>query len=653
LTNATGYTTANLVGTISNAQLANSTISGVSLGSNLANLTAGTNITFNTGTTYNGSAAITINATGAAQVYPAAGIANSTGTAWGTSYSTTGSGTVVALATSPTFVTPVLGTPTSVTLTNATGLPISTGVSGLGTGVATFLATPSSTNLASAVTDETGSGSLVFATSPTLVTPTLGVASATSVNKVALTAPATSATLTLANGSTLATSGAFSQTLTATATTAVTLPTSGTIMSSVTALSGAVTGTPSSTTYLRGDATWATVSGGVSQATPTVLGTVYGNQNTANGIAAYGYQALNVNTAQSVSAFGNGAGVLNTTGLIDVFGAGAGGSNTTGSVAAFGNSVLYANTTGLGNSGFGTYDGTANPTLRFNTTGSYNSAFGAGALAANTTASNNTAVGYQAGYTNITGTENIYLGYRAGYSATSSNNTILGNYAGYGATGNNNSTVGYNSLNSISSGASNSCLGYSAGAGITTGNYNTCFGYTAGNSGTNLTTGSFGLYVGAYASASSSSVAYEMVLSCNNTTIAGKGTQTGYIYPNGGGVYQGNNSATWSITSDQRLKKNIVDNNVGLDKITQIQVRNFEYRTEDEVTDLPKNQAIKKEGVQLGAIAQELQTILPDCVKTESTGVMSLNTDNIMWHMINAIKELNAELNALKAKVGA
>ena len=85
----------------------------------------------------------------------------------------TGSGSLV-FATSPTLVTPILGTPTSGTLTNATGLPISTGVSGLGTGVATFLATPSSANLISAVTDETGTGSLVFATSPTLVTPALG-----------------------------------------------------------------------------------------------------------------------------------------------------------------------------------------------------------------------------------------------------------------------------------------------------------------------------------------------------------------------------------------------------------------------------------------------------------------------------------------------
>jgi hypothetical protein len=89
----------------------------------------------------------------------------------------TGSGSLV-FATSPTLVTPDLGTPSSATLTNATGLPISTGVSGLGTGVATFLATPSSANLASAVTDETGSGALVFATDPVFPNDvTLGVAS--------------------------------------------------------------------------------------------------------------------------------------------------------------------------------------------------------------------------------------------------------------------------------------------------------------------------------------------------------------------------------------------------------------------------------------------------------------------------------------------
>jgi len=92
---------------IPNGALSNSTISGVALGSNLFNLTAGTNITFSSGTTYNGSAAITINAS-STMVYPGSGIPNSTGSAWGTSYSTSGSGTVVALATSASLITPAI-----------------------------------------------------------------------------------------------------------------------------------------------------------------------------------------------------------------------------------------------------------------------------------------------------------------------------------------------------------------------------------------------------------------------------------------------------------------------------------------------------------------------------------------------------------------
>lgn len=85
----------------------------------------------------------------------------------------TGTGSAV-FATSPALVTPDLGTPAAAVLTNGTGLPIATGVSGLAAGVATFLAAPTSANLRAALTDETGTGAAVFATSPTLVTPVLG-----------------------------------------------------------------------------------------------------------------------------------------------------------------------------------------------------------------------------------------------------------------------------------------------------------------------------------------------------------------------------------------------------------------------------------------------------------------------------------------------
>jgi hypothetical protein len=107
------------------------------------------------------------------------------------------------LFTDSTLVRPVLGTPASGTLTNCTGLPVATGVNGLGTGVATFLATPSSANLRTALTDETGTGSAVFATTPTLVTPVLGAATGTSISLSSFSAVSAAAP-TIASATTIA-----------------------------------------------------------------------------------------------------------------------------------------------------------------------------------------------------------------------------------------------------------------------------------------------------------------------------------------------------------------------------------------------------------------------------------------------------------------
>jgi len=392
---------------------------------------------------------------------------------------------------------------------------------------------------------------------------------------------------------------------------------------------------------------------------------------------------------------GNGALAVNTTGRNTALGYTALALNTTGtSNTAVGDNALNAATTGSNNTAVGyismansTVTGSDNTAVGYgsllnNTSGASNVAIGLRALNSNTTASNNTAVGYQAGYSTTTGAQITAVGYKAGYANTASGNCFIGYNAGTGntsgsentfvggannsgfgvgqanTTGTNNGAFGTAALAKNTTGSSNICLGFQAGFEITTGNNNVCLGYNTGNFGAALTTGGQNVYIGINSGPSSATVTYEMCIATLNSQ--GKGSTTGFINPNGGGVYQGNNSGAWSQVSDQRLKKNIVDNTDGLEKISQLRVRNFEYRLPEEVTELDPSCAIPNKGVQLGVIAQEIQEVFPDCVKTESTGVISVDSDNLTWYMVNAIKDLKAindtqaeTINALTARIVA
>lgn len=255
-------------GTISGAAITTSTYNGntITAGTGTLTMAAAKTLTLSNTLTLTGTDGSSVNfGSGGTVAYGTAALSQFASTTSaqlaGVISNETGSG-VLVFATSPTLVTPTIGAATAtsingLTLTASTGtLTITNGKTlavsntltftgtdassvAFGTGgtvayqggtLAQFAATTSA-QLAGVISNETGSGVLVLATSPTLVTPTLGVASATSINKVTLTAPATGSTLTVADGKTLTASNTL--TLTGTDSTSFKFPaTSNTVLTS-------------------------------------------------------------------------------------------------------------------------------------------------------------------------------------------------------------------------------------------------------------------------------------------------------------------------------------------------------------------------------------------------------------------------------------
>ena len=206
--------------------------------------------------------------------------------------------------------------------------------------------------------------------------------------------------------------------------------------------------------------------------------------------------------------------------------------------------------------------------------------------------------------------------------------------------GHGNTAVGEGAGNAVTDGQYNTLIGRQVGEGLTTGDSNILIGYNAGNTGN----GDNQLYIA--------------------RSNGGAGSAAQWIVGNSAGACtQGNNSSSWTTTSDERLKKNIVDNNKGLAEINQLRVTNFEYKKEDEIdmSEFPlsndPHQIVLGEGheraIQTGVIAQEIEKVLPESITVSNFGAKTVNTDPIMWAMVNAIKELSAQNEALVTRITA
>ena len=387
-----------------------------------------------------------------------------------------------------------------------------------------------------------------------------------------------------------------------------------------------------------------------------------GTRNVALGSSSgNGLFTTSCNIAIGVNALGNPASTTVNEGMIAIgdcalscittgganalaIGRQAGANLTTGgNLIAIGPSAGFCSQTAFSNIFIGACAGR-------NSICSNNTAIGVNAGYNMTTGNNNVAIGEAAGLSLVSGIKNVLIGNNAGqvlsnngnviigynagcYSTVGAGNVIIGEEAQGGTTGLFNNVIGTVAGLCLTSGSGNNFMGRTAGCAVTSGSSNVIIGSQTGRT---LTTGNNNVLIGAQAEPTSPGAINEVSISNGFWTTR----------------FSGSSPTGWSFPSDRRDKTDVEPLALGLDFINAVEPRKFKWdlRSDTDGTYKGKEDA--------GFIAQEVLSVLEQ-FDAAYTGIV--NTDNPEQYtfsatafipmLVNAVKELSAEVKELKSKL--
>jgi len=262
----------------------------------------------------------------------------------------------------------------------------------------------------------------------------------------------------------------------------------------------------------------------------------------------------------------------------------------------------------------------------------------------------NVVIGTEAGYRNYGGSS-VLIGYRAG------------GYTNSSSSGNNNVAVGMNSLYAVTTGSDNVTLGRDAGSAITTGYGNVFLGRDAGDSAISAYRN---ICIGQNANPSQNNGEHQIILGHD---ISGPGDNHAMIGRGGQGYWKLSHTVNtgWVFVSDERIKKNIQKDTLGLEFINKIRPVTYNHKKNEEIDkDFLDSTVNWKKGdaddtvLHRGLVAQEVKAAMQEVGNTDfdgwsqdDDGMQGISKEAFITPLINAVKELSAEITALKAEVAA